>query len=60
MAAPCRYEVVIVFRTHKPKTYTAEFQESAVKLAAESDQPVTETAGDLGVNVNTLHARIGK
>ena len=44
----------------KSKTYTAEFKESAVKLAVESDQPVTETASELGVNVNTLHTWIGK
>ena len=44
----------------KSKTYTAEFKASAVKLAVESDQPVTETVRDLGVNVNTLHTWIGK
>ncbi len=41
----------------KSKTYTAEFKESAVKLAVESDQAVTETARDLGINTN-LHDRI--
>ena len=44
----------------KVKTYTAEFKESAVKLAAESEQPVTETARELGVNANTLHTWIAK
>ena len=44
----------------KVKTYTAEFKESAVKMAVESDKPVTETARDLGVNSNTLHTWIGK
>ena len=44
----------------KVKTYTAEFTESAVKLAVESDQPVTDTARDLGVNANTLHNWISK
>lgn len=44
----------------KTKTYTAEFKESAVKLAVESSQPVTVTARELGVNVNTLHTWIGK
>ncbi len=39
----------------KPNTYTAEFRESAVKLAHESDQSVAQVAKDLGVNVNTLH-----
>ncbi|MBO9494467.1 transposase [Thalassotalea sp. G20_0] len=37
----------------KVKTYKAEFKESAVKLAVEFDQPVTDTARDLGVNGNT-------
>ena len=44
----------------KVKTYTAEFKESAVKLAVESDQPATDTARDLGVNANTLHNWISK
>ncbi len=42
------------------KTYTAEFKESAVKLAVESDQPASVTARELGVNVNTLHTWIAK
>ncbi len=44
----------------KPNHYTSEFKESAVKLAIESDQPVSKTAEDLGVNKNTLHTWIGK
>lgn len=40
--------------------YTAEFKESAVKLAVESDQSVTKIAEDLGVNKNTLHTWISK
>jgi len=28
----------------KPKTYTAEFKESAVRLANESDKPIAQTA----------------
>ena len=44
----------------KVKNYTAEFKESAVKLAVESDKPVTVTAQELGVNVNTLHTWITK
>ena len=44
----------------KAKTYTAEFKESAVKLAVESDKPATETARELGVNVNTLHTWIAR
>lgn len=42
------------------KTYTSEFKESAVKLAIESDQPISQTARELGVNVNTLHTWISK
>jgi len=44
----------------KNKSYTAEFKESAVKLAVESDQPASVTARELGVNVNTLHTWISK
>jgi transposase len=44
----------------KPNTYTAEFRASAVKLANESEKPVTQVAKDLGINVNTLHTWIGK
>jgi len=44
----------------KANHYTAEFKESAVKLAKESDQPVSVTAEELGVNKNTLHTWISK
>jgi transposase len=44
----------------KPKTYSAEFRESAVRLANESDQSIAQTAKDLGINVNTLHTWISK
>lgn len=48
-------------QTKKPnKTYTSEFKESAVKLANEADQPVSQTARELDVNVNTLHTWISK
>jgi hypothetical protein len=39
----------------KPNTYTSEFRESSIKLALESDQPIAQTARDLGVNPNTIH-----
>ena len=42
------------------RTYPAAFKERAVKLAVESDQPIAQTARDLGVNENTLHTWIGK
>ena len=32
------------------KKYSAEFKERAVKLAVESEQPIAQTARDLGVN----------
>jgi len=41
-------------------SYSSEFKESAIKLALESDQPIAETARELGVNINTLHTWIGK
>ena len=48
-------------QTKKPnKTYTSEFKESAVKLAIETEQPISQTARELGVNVNTLHTWISK
>src|SRR5690242_7999792 len=42
------------------KGYPAAFKERAVKLAVESDQPMAQTARDLGVNENTLHTWIGQ
>jgi transposase len=47
-------------RQEKPKTYTAEFRESAVKLANESDKPIAQIARDLGINENTLRTWISK
>ncbi|NKB61646.1 MAG: transposase [Gammaproteobacteria bacterium] len=44
----------------KFQTYTSEFRESAVKLAIESDRPISHTARELGMNVNTLHTWMGK
>ena len=40
--------------------YPAEFKERAVKLAVESEQPIAQTARDLGVNENMFHSWIGK
>ena len=37
------------------KSYTAEFKESAVKLAIESQRPLTQTARELGVSKDTLY-----
>src|SRR5437773_4684862 len=41
------------------KKYPAACKERAVKLAVDSDQPIAQTARDLGVNENTLHTWIG-
>ena len=40
------------------RKYPAEFKERAVKLAVGSEQPIAQTARDLGVNENTLHTSI--
>jgi len=45
----------IQMNQEKPKVYTAEFRESSVKLATESDKSVAQTARDIDVNENTLH-----
>src|SRR5262247_4511992 len=42
------------------KGYPAAFKERAVQLAVASEQPIAQTARDLGVNENTLHTWIGK
>jgi transposase len=41
------------------KKYAAIGKERAVKLAVESEQPIAQTARDLGGNENTLHTWIG-
>lgn len=42
------------------KTWTAEFRESAVKLALESDRPQAQIARELGVSKDTLYGWIRK
>ena len=41
------------------RMYPAECKERAVKLAVQTEQPIAQTARDLGVNENTLHTWIG-
>jgi transposase len=41
------------------KSYPAAFKSRAVKLAVESDQPIAQTARDLGGNEHTLHTWMG-
>ncbi len=40
--------------------YSSQFKQDSVKLAVESDQPVAQTARDLGINPNTLYTWITK
>ncbi len=40
----------------KKARYPAEFKESAIKLALESDKPVSHTAAELGINVDTMYS----
>lgn len=40
--------------------YTSEFKESAIKLALESDQPIAQTAVNLGIKKSTLYTWIQK
>jgi transposase len=42
------------------QSYTLEFKQSSAKLAAESDQSVSQTAKDLGVHETTLYGWINK
>jgi len=42
------------------KNYTLEFKESSAKLASTSDQSISQTAKDLGININTLHGWVNK
>jgi transposase len=46
--------------TEKKKPYSAGFKERAVKLAVETDQPIAQTARDLGLNENTLPTWLSK
>ena len=40
--------------------YSLEFKESSAEQARSSDQPISQTARDLGINENTLHGWIRK
>jgi transposase len=44
----------------KPKIYPAEFKESAVKLATESNRPMAQTAKELGITRTTLYTWVDK
>lgn len=40
--------------------YTLEFKQSSAKLAAESDQPIAQTAKELGIKETTLYGWVAK
>ncbi|MDA7705534.1 transposase [Rickettsiales bacterium] len=42
----------------KRNNYSSEFRSSSIKLALESEQPISHTARNLGININTLHTWI--
>lgn len=44
----------------KPKIYPAEFKESAVRLAIESNKPMAQTAKELGITRTTLSTWVDK
>ena len=44
----------------KINRYPAEFKESSVKLALESDQPMSQTARELGVNPKLLYGSVAR
>lgn len=40
--------------------YTLDFKQSSAKLAIESEQSISQTAKDLGINANTLHGWVNR
>jgi transposase len=40
--------------------YTLEFKQSSAKLAVESDQPIAQTAKELGIKETTLYGWVAK
>jgi transposase-like protein len=42
------------------KAYSLEFKISSAKLAADSDQPISQTAKELGINETTLYGWVSK
>lgn len=44
----------------RKRNYTSDFKKNSAKLAIESDQPIIETARELGVNYSTLYAWVKK
>jgi transposase len=44
----------------KVKSYTLEFKQSSAKLAATTDQPISQTAEEIGVSSTTLYGWVKK
>ena len=44
----------------KVRNYSLEFKQSSAKLAAESDQPISKTAKEIGVHEATLHGWVNR
>lgn len=44
----------------KVRTYNLEFKQSSAKLAAGSEQSISDTAKELGISVSTLHGWVNK
>ena len=42
------------------KKYPVEFKQSSARLAAESNQPISQTAKDLGIKKTTLYGWVNK
>ena len=47
-------------KKRKVTNYTEEFKQSSAKLAAESEQSISKTAQELGINMSTLHGWVKK
>jgi transposase len=45
---------------NQKNNYPLEFKISSAQLAVDTDQPVAQTARDLGINHNTFHGWIEK
>jgi len=47
-------------RKEKVNNYSLEFKRSSAKLAVESDQPIIQTAQELGIKPSTLYYWVSK
>lgn len=47
-------------RSQKSTNHSLEFKQSSAKLAVESDQPIVQTAEELGLKPSTLYCWVSK